>query len=306
MDRVTPTGAPFQIIGVDCFGPFLVKRGRSREKRYGCLFTCMTTRAIHVEVLYSLDTSAFINALVRFMSRRGVPSRIRSDNGTNFIGAERELQEAVQHWNRDHKLVTELHLKDIEWVHNPPAASHMGGVWERMIRSVRKILNVLLRDQVLDDERLNTVFCEVESVVNGRPITSASGGPLDLEPLTPNHLLLLRAGPQMPLGDFHACDTYSKRWKHVQHIADYFWKRWLGEYLPTLHHRQKWIKNKDNLHVGDIVLVCDTAVPRKSWPLGRIMETFPQRDGLVRSAKVKTSQAVLTRPVVKLCRLEVV
>ena len=171
-DRVTPGKPPFSFVCVDCFGPFVVKRGRIQIKRYGCLFTCLTMRAVHIEKLDSLEADSFINRLVRFCARRGVPEKVRSDNGTNFVAGERELREAMQSWKDDGKVKAHLLRKEIKWEFNPPAASHMGGIWERQIRSIRKVLNIILREQTLDDERLSTLFCEVESIINGRTVDS--------------------------------------------------------------------------------------------------------------------------------------
>ena len=192
-DRVTPDHPPFSFSAVDLFGPFLVKRGRSMVKRYGVLFTCLTTRAVHIELAHSLTTDSFVNALRRFVSRRGEVREIRSDNGTNFVGAERELREEIDKWNQQqiHEAMLQHHIK---WKFNPPGASHHGGVWERQIRSVRKILGSLLLSQTIDEEGLTTLLCEVESILNSRPLTPVSDDPLDLDPLTPNHLLLLRSG----------------------------------------------------------------------------------------------------------------
>ncbi len=138
--RVLPDEPPFTRVGVDCFGPFEIKRGRSTVKRYGVIFTCLSIRAIHIEVVASLDTDYFVHALRRFMARRGQVSELRSDNGTNFVGAERELREAIKNWNHD-KISDVLNQKSIKWIFNPPTGSHHGGVWKRMIRSVRKIMN---------------------------------------------------------------------------------------------------------------------------------------------------------------------
>ena len=137
--HVTPFEPPFSRIGVDYFRPFMVKKARSEVKRYGCVFTCFATRAIHIEVAHSTDTDSFIQALERFMARRGQPSEIWSDNGTNFIGAQKELKRAVQQWNQD-QIHAHLLKKEIDWKFNPPAASHMGGVWERQIRTIRSVL----------------------------------------------------------------------------------------------------------------------------------------------------------------------
>ena len=304
-DRVTPDKPPFTYTGVDCFGPFDVRRGRGKAKRYGVIFTCLTLRAIHIEVANSLDTESFINALRRFIARRGRPEEMRSDNGGNFVKGERELREEIKNWNQ-----TQIHdflvQRNVKWTFNPPAGSHHGGVWERCIRTVRKVMRAVIKEQLLDDEGINTLMCEVEAIVNGRPLTKLSEDPRDLEPLTPNHLLLLRNGPKAPPGIFTKEDNCSsRRWRQVQYLADVFWRRWIREYLPSLQERQKWNKTRKNLKVNDIVLILDEKTPRCSWPLGRIMEVYTNRkDGLVRSVKVKTSTSLLIRPVDKIILLE--
>lgn len=147
-DRVHSEKPPFSYVGVDCFGPFMVKQGRSHVKRYGCIFTCVVVRAVHIEILHSLDTDSFLNALQRFMARRGQLELIRSDNGTNFVGGNRELREGIQNWNQQ-KIQNHLLQKGIDWKFNPSSASHMGGSWVRQIRTIRKILSALLKQQAL-------------------------------------------------------------------------------------------------------------------------------------------------------------
>ena len=138
-ERLMSGDAPFTNVGEDYFGPFYVRQGRSNVKHYGCLFTCLVIRAIHIEVVNTLDTDSFINTLRRFINLRGCPTTVYSDNGTNFQAGEKELRELLNDWNQEsiHKF---LHQKNIRWKFNPPAALHMGGAWERTIRSVRKIL----------------------------------------------------------------------------------------------------------------------------------------------------------------------
>ncbi|XP_039509456.1 uncharacterized protein LOC120464180 [Pimephales promelas] len=303
-DRLLPDKPPFTNVGVDFFGPFDVKRGRNTVKRYGVLFTCLTIRAVHIEIADSLDTDSCINALRRFISRRGQVSVMRSDNGTNFVGAERELREALRNLNHN-KIENTLLQKGIEWIFNSPTASHQGGVWERQIRTIRKILNALLKEQTINEDSLHTIMCEVESIINNRPITSTSEDPNDLEALTPNHLLLLKTQPSLPPGVFNKEDQYvRKRWRQVQYLADLFWIRWTREYLPTLQERSKWSRLKRNFVPGDVVLVVDSSSPRNSWIMGRVVQTLPDSSGTVRRVKLKTKTSTLERPVNKLCLIQ--
>ncbi|XP_062422203.1 uncharacterized protein LOC119220568 [Pungitius pungitius] len=196
-------------------------------------------------------------------------------------------------------------LRDgIKWNFNTPAASHQGGIWERLIRSVKSVLTSVLRQQILDDEGLQTIFCEVEAILNDRPITRVSDDPDDLEALTPNHLLILKGKPVMPPGLFDKADLYvRKRWKQIQYMAELFWKRWILEYLPMLQERQKWTRPRRSLIPGDIVLVADATAPRGSWMMGKVLDTRPDAKGLVRSVRLQTKTSILERPVTKLCLL---
>lgn len=198
---------------------------------------------------------------MRFVARRGQVSVMRSDNGTNLVGAEKEMRDAIKGWNQS-KISETLLQKGITWIFNPSAGLHFGGIWERQIRSVRKILNQTLKQQSLDDERLQTLSCEVEAIVNGRPITKVSNDVNDSEALTPNHLLLLKRQPVLRPGVFLKEDLYArKRWKQVQYLPDIFWKRWTKEYLPLLQERQKWLVTRRNLK-PDVVLTVDDSAPR--------------------------------------------
>ncbi|KAK3702063.1 hypothetical protein QZH41_004213 [Actinostola sp. cb2023] len=197
-ERVTPA-PPFTFTGVDYFGPYIIKTGRKEVKRYGALFTCLASRAVHIEIANSLETDSFIQALRRFIARRGPVRTIRSDNGTNFVGAQAELRQAIK--EMDHGQIRDkLRKQEIDWIFNPPAASHMGGVWERQIQTTRKVLAGLLQEHGnrLDDESLRTLMCEVEAVINSRPLTFISNDIDDLEPLTPSHLLTTKSAVIVP------------------------------------------------------------------------------------------------------------
>ncbi|XP_071809700.1 uncharacterized protein [Asterias amurensis] len=279
----------------------MVKRGRAAVKRYGVIFTCLSSRAVHLEVASSLDTDSAVNAIRRFVARRGMVKFIRSDNGTNLVGAEKELRQELAKLKQS-SIRDTLCDKGIKWEFNPPTGSHFGGVWERLIRSVRKIMYGLLYElkHRLDDEGLHTLLCEVEAVLNSRPITASSTQSDDLRALTPNDLLLAH-NTGAPPGEFSKDDCYArKRWRRVQYLVDLFWKRWVSEYLPLLQERQKWLKPRRNVSIGDIVLLIDNA-PRGSWALGRVVSTKEDSKGLVRMVKVKTATSLMERPVQKLC-----
>lgn len=304
--RVNPGDPPFSSVGIDYFGPLKVKWRRGTAKRYGCIFTCLAIRAVHIEISHDLTTDSFIQAVCRFVSRRGPPREIFSDNGSNFRGAEVEVKEALQNWNQE-RICDRLRERGIEWHFSPPAASHTGGVWERMIRTTRKTMRTLVGNCLLDDETLLTVTCEAEKIINDRPLTRQCDDPRDFSVLTPNNLLLgYRNTCNSP------CDVPAihhprpnERWKQVQTLADTFWKRWTREYLPTLQERQKWLHHKRNLVSGDLVLIVDQDQPRGRWPIGLIKETYPDSQGCVRHVVVHTAnQKCLRRDVRKICLLE--
>ena len=304
-DRVTPA-PPFSFTGVDLFGPYYIKEGRKQLKRYGVLFTCLVSRAIHLETANTLETDSFLNALRRFISRRGNIKILRCDNATNFRGAERELKQCLDELQQNE--IHEYLLKQkIQWKFNAPTASHQGGAWERQIRSVRKVLRPLLDKygDRLDDESLRTLFTEVECIINSRPLTTISDSPDDLVPLSPDHLLKMKSAVTAPPpGNFGESDVYlRKRWRTVQYLANMFWSRWKREYLVTLQERQKWISPRRNISNGDIVLIKDDNLPRNQWAMARVIETHNDRRGFVRNVTVKTSTSVLERPVQKLVLL---
>ena len=209
----------------------------------------------------------------------------------------------MEAWDQE-RIQKELCKRDIQWNFNPPAASHQGRVWERLIHSVRRILHSLVGERQVDDETLSTLMVEMEKILNDRPITSVSSDPEDLEALTPSHILRLRQNPCIPLDEFSKADKYKAKWKYVHLQADSFWKRWMKEYLPTLQERQKWLDQKPNLKKGDLVLVADQNTPRGKWPKALVEQTFPLSDGVVRRVQLKTAEGSLQRDVRKLCVLE--
>ena len=314
-DRVNEA-PPFTYCGVDLFGPFLVKERRSEMKRYGALFTCLASRAVHIEVVASMEMDSFIMAVRRVIARRGNIRTIRSDNGSNFIGAENDLCKVFN--EMDHTKISNL-LQDsgtdlLVWIKNTPTASHMGGVWERQIRSARNILSSLLKThgRSLNDEALSTLMAEVEAVMNSRPLTVEllSDGN-SLNPISPSNLLTMKSKVVMPPpGGFGRADIYCREhWRIVRHILDEFWNRWRKEFLVTLQPSHKWSTNRKNFQTGDIVLLKDEFQHRNHWSMAQIIEAYPDVNGNVRNVKIRigtrsnVDNRILERPISKLVLL---
>ena len=300
-DRISTLEPPFTNTGTDLFGPFFVTRGRSQVKRYGVIFSCLSTRAVHIEVACSLSTDSFICAFRRFLARRGPVKVIRSDQGTNLVGAKREMKKELKYLTeRNLQLGEEMLKHNVQWILNPPNASNFGGAWDRMIRSVRKVLDFILHLQKLADETLQTLLCEVEYILNSRPLTPVSSDPKDLNPLTPNDILLSR-NSSIPAGLFKRDGLHSRKlWRQSQYFAEQFWIRWRRQYAPLLQERTSCQRPKQNLAVGDVVVLVDNSVPRGKWPFGLIQALRVSRDGLVRSATVLTNGKTMRRPVNKM------
>ena len=293
---------PFYSAGMDCFGPMTVKSGRRVEKRWGLIFKCLTTRAIHLELLTNMSADSFLMALSRFKSRRGRPFELRCDRGTNFVGGSRELREAFMHLKPE--LREKMAPLQVDFVFNPPAAPHFGGSWEREIRSVKNVLRVILGTQTVSEEVLTTALAEIEAILNSRPLGYVSSDPTDPNPVTPNDLLMGRADAAMPQVIYPEVELHSRRrWRHSQVLADQFWKRYVRNFLPTLQTRQKWTEERNNMTKGDRVIVLDPQLPRAFWPVGEVKETKSGKDGRVRTAVVQVGERTYTRPVARLIRL---
>ena len=278
----------FSQTSVDYGGPFITKqgRGKARLKRYLCLFTCLATRAVHLELAYSLDTDAFLNAFYRMVLRRGLPQDMLSDNGTNFIGGERELRELVLQMDKD-KIQNSTANSGVKWHFNPPATPHFSGVHEAMIKSAKKAIYGILGDADITDEELLSAVVGAEGLINSRPLTFQSANASDTIPLTPNHFLHGQVGGQFAPESVDTTDfSPRKRWRRVQELVRHFWTRWMREWLPTLSARKKRCSPKDDLAVGDVVLMLSADTQRGKWPLGRITDVFPGRDGHIRATDV--------------------
>ena len=291
----------FPNVGVDYFRPFTVKIGRRNEKRWCCLFTCLTVRAVHIEIVPKLDTDSCLNAIMRFIARKEQPVKMISDNGTNFVGAEKKFAEYIAAWN---KVRIEEHLiqQGIRWKFKPPAEPHFGGVWERLVRSCKKAMYAVLGNRSVTEDVLSTTMCLVGQTLNARPLTPVSSYATDLEAITPNNFLLGNKNVCLP---YLPCPEQSvdhrKLFRQTHAYADLIWDRFRKEYLPTLNSRKKWQTTTDRcLQQGGLVLLVEDSDKRGYYDMGRITETFEGSDGVIRSVNVRTNNGYDKRPVVKL------
>ena len=237
------------------------------------------------------------------VGRMGVPEEIVSDNGTNFISANKELQDALKGVSVQ-KLQEDTSHHGVKWYFNPPLSPHFGGVFESMIKAAKLAINAQLRDSDVSDEELISIVTGAESLINSRPITYQSSNPKDDCPLTPNHFLHGQLGGSFaPEVDHRIYYSPKKRWRRVQQVIQHFWERWMTEYIPSLNSRKIWQTRCRNLDVGEVVISPDT--PRGKWPLGRIVEVMKSSDGQVRVVKVKVRVNLYIWSISKLCLLEV-
>ncbi|XP_046865618.1 uncharacterized protein LOC124459883 [Drosophila willistoni] len=298
---------PFTATGV-YFGPFYTKAERGTRaskhlrKRYGVIFTCLTTRAINVEIAHSLDTDSCIMAVRRMMARRGPIQIIWSDNGTNFRGAARELQEALE--DLDESAVKEYMASiKIIWNFIPANAPNFGGCWERLVGCFKRAIEAILTVNANpSDETLQTIFMEAEYLVNSRPYILESDDPDDELGLCSNDICIPQSCILLGPGNFTPNTMEKRAWRISQYQIDSFWKRFIKEYLPTLIHREKWHKDVPNLEVDDIVVMKDNT-PRGEWPLGRVMKVFPAEYGVVRVVELKSAKNTYRRQVNHLCKI---
>ncbi|KAK7865843.1 hypothetical protein R5R35_003962 [Gryllus longicercus] len=308
--RVTPSPT-FGIVGVDYTGHFWLRhgiRGKSRTKVYLALFVCMVTKAVHIEIVSSLTTEAFLMALKRFVSRRGIPTKIFSDNATTFVGANSRLHAL---YNLFKSLAFQKQIIDfcsnssIDWTFIPPRSPHVGGIWEAGIKILKRHLLREIGEAVLSYEELLTTVTHVEAILNSRPLIRPTDDAAEFNYLTPAHFLIGR--PLTALPDPNALQQQSVRchWNQTQNALANIWTRWTKEYLLSLQQRSKWTAVSPNIKTGTPVLLIDDNLPPLEWRLGVITQTFPGRDGRTRTVQVQTNAGSFVRHIHRLCPLPI-
>lgn len=305
--RITPSN-PFAHCGVDLAGPFKLTAFKGRGTKvalnaYTVVFVCFASRAVHLELVSDLSSATFLAALDRAIARRPHIRHLYSDNGTNFVGAARELRENLQAWHAS-AVANELTLKQITWHFNTPLAPHHGGLWEAAVKSLKHHLSHVIDKIALTFEEMYTVLVRIEACLNSRPIAALNDDPTDLTMLTPGHLAtgaqIITPMPPVP----EQIPTSGRiNWKTIRALEADIWERWQADYLPTLQLRNKWTAERPNLAVGDFVVINDRHLPPAQWRKGRIKEILPGPDGLVRSVIVKTAAGEYQRPITRICVL---
>ncbi|XP_043473410.1 uncharacterized protein LOC122505692 [Leptopilina heterotoma] len=301
---------PFHNVGIDYCGYFYIKekkhRNKNRIKVWVCVFVCLVVKAVHLEVVTDLSTEGFLGAFKRFIARRGKPKNIYSDNGTNFIGANNEIKELysfLQSKKHNDTVFQHLSEKGINWHFIPPLSPNFGGLWEAGVKSFKHHLKRIC-NELVTFEQFNTLIIEIEAILNSRPLTPISTDPNDLIALTPGHFLTGNSLMSLPEPNFEqtAINRLST-WELIQKKQQEFWKRWHKEYINEQNLRSKWNKGSHEIKKDTLVILREDNLPPRQWSLGRIIETYPGSDGIIRVVKVKTTKGEFNRNVRKISPL---
>lgn len=280
--RVNPS-PPFSHTGVDYAGPMnvipFVGRGHKATKYYVAVFVCLAIKAIHLESVDDYSPESFLAAFSRFVGRRGLPSDVYSDNGTNFRGADRELQRSFRALTNDPRLKDAFSNDGIKWHFVPPAAPHFGGLWEAGVKNFKHHLRRVIGSRTLSRAELVTLLCKIEACLNSRPISALCDDSTDLSALTPGHFLIGRPLISVPEESVLELNTNRlSRWQHVQSIHEQIWRSWSCEYLHSLQQRHKWAESSPNVGINELILLKKNLLPPSKWELARIIQVHPMSE----------------------------
>lgn len=311
---------PFSRTGLDYFGPLYIKT-ENNAKTWVCLFTCMVTRAIHLELLQDMTAYEFLLGFKRFISQRGTPVEILSDNALQFKAASETLKSVWDNICKCDDIQSYVSNSGIKWTYIVELAPWMGGFYERLVGVVKRALRKSIGRKILTLVQLQTVLKEVEAIVNSRPLVYTDDDINSNITLTPAHFLTLNPSTGIPEVECDDVDSnYSpyessresllKIWKKGQKLSNEFWKIWREEYLTNLRERMQSLLKTGRIQsiftpeIDDVVLIKDN-VARSMWRMGRVVELITSRDGQIRSAKVcLPSGHVLGRPLSLLYPIE--
>lgn len=308
----TQQARPFTFVGCDYAGPYQIKTNHLRnapcEKGYIALFICLTTKAIHLELVGNQTTEEFVMALENFIARRGIPTEMYSDNASYFVSAELEINKLHDQWlSQTNALTRLLEHKRITFKRIPARASHMGGIWERAVGLVKYHLKRVMRDTKLTARKFDYVLKQIECCLNSRPLWALTPNADDIEVITPSHFFNFQPINSLPKPNLsHLKANQLDQYQYLYRLYTDFWKGWSKEYLDQLQPRAKWPEKQPNIQVGQIVVVSDDNIPPSRWPLGRVTALYPAKDGLVRVVDVKMRNTIKKRPIHRLGILPII
>ena len=288
---------PFEVTGMDYAGPLTIKMGHVRRptyiKAYLAIFVCFSTKAVHIEVVEDLTTEAFLAALKCFISRRGRPTELHSDNGSNFLGAKNDLQLLYKFLRENHSSVSDYLLSHrIQWSCIPERSPHFGGLWEAAVKAAKFHLKRIAGPIKFSLSELKTVMCQIEAILNSRPLTAInSHSPDGIQCLTPAFFLIGRPLTAYPETIIDRAPTQLRSWTMCQATTHHFWKRWSHEYLQQLQKLSKWHTPTDNLQVNDVVILREDSTFTCCWPVAVVIKVYPGADALVRVVQLKVPSA---------------
>ena len=305
----TDIGAnPFSVMGIDCMGPFLCKQNGSRanQKIWVLIFTCFSSRAVHAECLINMTASSVVNAIAKFAARRPGVRKIYSDQAGNFTKARKLLISEFNKCKKD--AILQLEMRGIHWELIPPYAPHHGGVWERVVVLFKKHLLSFNAKEVLHYDLFHTIVTEAEGILNRRPLYAESSDSRDPKAITPNHLIAPASvdAPLEPIVNWATKDVDAGRnlWIKSQNRISKFWRSFRKDYLSLLHQRAKWRTTKQNLAVGDLVIITDDTIARNDWRMGRV-EKIHLTGSHVRRVDIRRGDGkILPRDRSKIVKLE--
>ena len=311
-------GPPFAHTGVDFAGPLYVKspiESDDKAKTYICLFTCATTRAVHLELTEALSAQSFLQAFRRFVSRRGLPSVMMSDNAKTFKSVSKDIKKIRQ----SKEVQQHLTSRQVDWQFILEKAPWWGGFWERLVQSTKRCLKKTIGRTTLTYEELRTVVIEIESTLNNRPLTyiydDAEGNSRCLTPADLIYGYRLSSVPserQYEVTSTSQCLT--KRARYQFRLLAEFNRQWKRDYLLSLREysagKNKGSRTAPAIKRGDIVILKDEHTARCWWKLARVTELLEGRDKKVRAAKIwvlssERKPVTLRRPIQSLIPLEV-
>ena len=297
---LAPLTPPFHHTSCDYFSPYRVRISRNKiAKHYALVFTCLNTRAVHLELAAGCTTMEFMQVLRRFYALRGVPALMISDNGSQLVSAERELREMIEGFYRE-TLQEFSAERGMKWQFTTPPAPHQNGCAESLVKSCKIGLKKAIGEQVLTPLKLQTCLVEVANLVNQRQIGRIPSDLDDGSYLCPNDMLLGRASSTVPQGPFRHTKNPRHRVELLQKIVDSFRTRWTRDVFPSLLPRRKWHAEKRNVRVADFVIVQTSSAIRGTWNIGRVVSVYPGQDGKVSNVKVKTRTGEYERPITKI------